>query len=220
MSGFTHKHVLSEQNKKHFGVHLGKMKKWKIELESNRGLIFLILGCSGFFRTPLNWTDSSQFGVSFGICGPPFSCQTCVFFAGACLRPCVCHATRAGDRYMSSCGITCICGFLTLEFENSRAYGRIVTGDMRKSVRTRETWTKRTFLQKVNRTWQNVIFRKMQKHHFCDFWKSQIPNFENRVSPFFMCARKKVFTHAQVHVFVFYQFWIFRTVQEKSLLLP
>ena len=25
--GFTHKHVLSEQIKKHFGVHLGKMKK-------------------------------------------------------------------------------------------------------------------------------------------------------------------------------------------------
>ena len=45
--------VISCFFKVHKCVHLGKMKNWKIELDSNRGLSFWKLGSSSFFRTRL-----------------------------------------------------------------------------------------------------------------------------------------------------------------------
>ena len=178
--------------KEHQSAHLGKMKKRKIELESNRGLSFLKIVWFGVFRTRLTGPWFTSVLRNPRISRTPHPNLRTPYFRARLFARLSRVTWHAGDRYVSSCGITCICGFLTLEFgESAEIWTDSNRGNEKICTRVWKCASANIFEKSEPnmKKWEN---RKIRKVRF--LWFLKIPNSKILGLGFcdFSHARKKV----------------------------
>ena len=189
------------QIKVHQSVHLGKMKNWKIELESNRGLSKLKFGCSGVFQTRLtrSWfTSVLRNPRVLRHAHPNLGVR---IFRGRMFAP-VWHATPVSrDRHMSSCGITCICGFLTLEFgKQARIWTYSKRGNEKICAHLQKLDEPNIF-EKSWRKWKKLMFSKNTKNTLLWFFENSDHDFENVRARYFLRGCEKSFRACEIPTF-------------------